>query len=169
MADSRCNDYIREAMVDRLRTEIKQQKPFGSLEEETYLNLQRTAAALTQKVLHLLKPFGLSPAQYNALRILRGAGPGGLPCKEISLRMITHDPDVTRLIDRLEKEDLVERRRESSDRRVIMVRITRKGLKVVADLDRPVAELHLEQLAHMKRRDLRSLVDLLESARHRAA
>jgi DNA-binding MarR family transcriptional regulator len=154
-------------MVERLRSEIRQEKPFGSLEEEAYLNLQRTAAVMSQDFLKLLKPSGLSPAQYNMLRILRGAGPEGLPCKDIGERMIARDPDVTRLLDRLEKSELAERRRESSDRRVITVRITRKGMSVLRALDAPVAELHLAQMAHMEKRDLKALVGLLESARSR--
>jgi len=154
--------------ADRLRAEIQQERPFGSLEEEAFLNLQRTLAMLSVPFAKILKPHGISPAQYNVLRILRGTGAGGLPCKTIGCRMIARDPDVTRLVDRLERAGLVERRRESPDRRVINVRITRRGLALLTELDGPVAGVHLAQLSHMSRRDLRALVDLLENARHRA-
>src|SRR5262245_60026544 len=154
--------------ADRLRKEIRQTRPFGSLEEEAFLNLQRTAAVLAAPGLQLLKSHGLSAAQYNVLRILRGAGADGLPMSEIGARLIARDPDVTRLVDRLEKTGLVGRRRDGADRRVITVRITRTGLALTGELDEPVSRFHLEQLSHMTRRDLRSLVDLLEAARDRA-
>ena len=94
-------------MAGRLQKEIRQTKPFASLEEEIFLNLQRTAEVLMRRLTEELKPSDLTPTQYNVLRILRGAEPDGLPCREISARMVTHDPDVTRLLDRLEKRGLV--------------------------------------------------------------
>lgn len=154
---------------DRLRKEIKQERPFGSLEEELFLNLQRTAAVLWLEIAQILKPFGLSPAQYNVLRILRGAGDAGLPCKEVGARMIAQDPDVTRLLDRLEKGGLAERSRDHEDRRVITVRISTKGLALVRELDTTVARFHAERMSHLSKRDLRTLVELLEAARSGAA
>ncbi len=105
-------------MTSRLQTEIQQTKPFESLEEETCLNLQRTAEALMHGLEAGLKPAGLSPSQYNVLRILRGAG---------AERMVTRDPDMTWLLDRLEARGLVMRARDRADRRVITVRITPEG------------------------------------------
>jgi DNA-binding MarR family transcriptional regulator len=115
------------AITSRLQTEIQQTKPFESFEEETFLNLQRTAEALMHGLEAGLKPAGLSPNQYNVLRILRGAGAEGLACGGIAERMVTRDPDMTRLLDRLEARGLVMRARDRADRRVITVRITPEG------------------------------------------
>ncbi|MBI2001162.1 MAG: MarR family transcriptional regulator [candidate division NC10 bacterium] len=152
-------------MTGRIRREIKQQKPFRRIEHEAFVNLQRTADALMQGVAATLKPAGLSPTQYNVLRILRGAGPDGLACREIGERMITKDPDVTRLLDRLEERGLVTRTRDRADRRVITTRITKKGVALLNELDEPVAQLHAEQLRHLGDQRLRSLITLLETAR----
>ena len=148
-----------------LRDEIKQKRPFKSLEEEVALNLHRTANALAQGFTPLLKAADLTGAQYNVLRILRGAGKEGLACGEISARMITRDPDITRLLDRLEKRRLIARERHSADRRVVITRVTREGLALLAGLDEPVASAHGRLLGHLGQRKLRQLADLLESAR----
>lgn len=103
-------------MNHRLQAELKQNKPFKAPEEELYLSLLRTADLLTRGVVHLLKDEGLTLTQYNALRILRGAGPEGLPCGEIGQRLVTRDPDITRLLDRLENQGLVTRHRHPQDR-----------------------------------------------------
>jgi DNA-binding MarR family transcriptional regulator len=155
-------------MAKGIQAEIGQKKPFGSLEEEAFVALLRTADQLAWRVAEMLKPYGLSATQYNALRILRGAGPQGLACSEIGERMINRDPDITRLVDRLERRGLVSRSREQKDRRVITTRITPAGLEVLKSLDRPVAEFHLRLLGGMGDRRLRSLVRLLEAARHYA-
>src|SRR5918992_748846 len=126
-------------MARRLRTEIHQTKPFASLEEEAFLNLQRTGDALLHGLEAALKPVGLSPSQYNVLRILRGAEAEGLACREVAERMVTRDPDITRLLDRLEARGLVIRARDREDRRVITVRITPEGLRLLQELDAPVA------------------------------
>src|SRR6202142_4707636 len=110
-----------------LQAELKQSVPFRSREQEAYLALLRTADALQTSVESRLNEFGLTGTQYNALRILRGAGPEGLPCREIGDRMITHDPDVTRLLNRLENRGLVERIRARQDRRVIYGKIPAPG------------------------------------------
>jgi len=166
--NSRYNDYICP-MSGRIQKEIKQQKPFRRIEHEAFVNLQRTADALMQGVTATLKPVGLSPTQYNVLRILRGAGPDGLACREIGERMLTKDPDVTRLLDRLEERGLVTRTRDRADRRVITTRITEKGLRILKDLDKPIEEVHVKQLGHLGEQRLRSMVDLLESAREKAS
>ena len=109
--------YRGGSMARKLQQEIQQSQPFASLEEEAMLNLARTADRLQSSVRQMLKPFGLTPNQYNALRILRGAGPGGLTCSELGKRLISEDPDITRLLDRLAKLTLVHRRRNQQDRR----------------------------------------------------
>jgi DNA-binding MarR family transcriptional regulator len=152
-------------MSGKLAAEIKQTKPFGSLEEEAILNLHRTSSILLQVEAEALKPHGLSLTQYNALRILRGSGPKGLACQEIGERMITRDPDVTRLLDRLEKANLISRARSSEDRRVVMTRITGAGLKLLASLDGVLKDMPRKILGHLGEKQLRALVDLLEEAR----
>src|SRR2546421_11590448 len=106
-------------MAGKLAREIHQNRPFSSVEQEVFLNVLRTADVLTTKLEAILKPFGLSPTQYNVLRILRGAGEAGLACGRIAERMITRDPDVTRLLDRLENCGLIRRARQTDDRRVV--------------------------------------------------
>ena len=152
-------------MTGKLANEIHQTKPFKSLEEELILNLERTTAVLRRPFDELLKAHAVSRTQYNILRILRGAGLNGLGCRQIAERLITYDPDITRLLDRLEREGLVERRRDQVDRRVIVTRITGKGLKLVGTFDAPLSELVKELLGHLKKHEARSLVGLLEKAR----
>ncbi len=148
-----------------IQAEIKQSKPFSSLEEETFVSLMRTADQLQQQVAELLKAHGLSPTQFNALRILRGAGLSGLPCSEIGERMINHDPDITRLLDRLERHGLVERSRSEEDRRVIIARITAAGLDAIKPLDRPIEEYHRRAMKHIPRTQLKSLLNVLDAVR----
>ena len=133
-------------------------------EEETFLELARTTDMLSRGLVRVLKTEDLSSTQYNVLRILRGT-PEGLPCGEIAARMITRDPDVTRLLDRLEKRALISRCRETEDRRMVMARITPDGLKVLARLDGPVVETHRRQLGHLGKDRLQALTELLRSAR----
>jgi len=154
-------------MTGKLAAEIKQTKPFGSLEEEAILNLHRTASILVQMEQEALKPHGLSMTQYNALRILRGAGPKGLACQEIAGRMINRDPDITRLIDRLETRKLVDRARSQEDRRVVVTRITEAGLKLLASLDGTLRDLPKKVLGHLGEKRLRTLIELLEQSRTR--
>jgi DNA-binding MarR family transcriptional regulator len=155
-------------MAARLRDEIKQQKAFESLEQEALLNVLRTADALMQRLSAVLKPFKLSHSQYNVLRILRGAGPEGLACREIAGRMVSRDPDITRLLDRLEARGLVRRARGEQDRRVVMARTTPEGLRILAQLDEPMAEVGRRQLTHLGERRLQMLIQLLELARQRS-
>lgn len=151
----------------KLPAELKQSRRFQMPEEEAFLNLLRTAESLMGGVAAVLKPVGLSPTQYNVLRILRGAGPAGLACSEVGARMVTRDPDITRLLDRLERRRLITRSRDRKDRRIITIRITEAGLELVNSLDRPVAELHRRQLGHLGEQRLRRLTSLLEAARSR--
>ena len=152
-------------MANGIQAEIKQSKPFGSLQEEAFLALQRTADQLQGRVAEMLKPYGLSPTQYNALRILRGAGDSGLACSEIGERMINRDPDITRLLDRLQRRGLVRRARDRQDRRVIMAHITAAGSKLLKDLDRPVEEFQQRLLGGLRQQQLKDLVRLLCAAR----
>jgi len=150
-----------------IQAEIKQTKPFRSLEEEVSVALLRTADQLAWRGTEMFKQYGLSSTQYNALRILRGAGEKGLACSEIGERMINRDPDITRLIDRLERRGLVIRSREQKDRRVITTRITTAGMELLRSLDRPVTEFHQQLLGPLGERQLRSLIRLLEAVRRR--
>jgi DNA-binding MarR family transcriptional regulator len=152
-------------MALRLRDEIKQTKPFQSLEHEALLSIERTAAVLGHRIAEALKPYGVTPTQYNVLRILRGAGDHGLCRNEVRARLIAQVPDVTRLLDRLEEMDFIVRERDESDRRMVTTRITREGLRLLARLDEPIGAIHKEQLGHMAARDLRALIDLLAIAR----
>ena len=152
-------------MAKGIQAELKQTKPFSSLEEEAFIAILRTADKLQQLLLELLKPHGLSPTQFNALRILRGAGEAGLPCSEIRERMINHDPDITRLMDRLEQRDFVERQRDQKDRRVHIARITREGLEILKSLDRPIQQFHCDLMPQMGESNLKSLLRLLEMVR----
>ncbi len=160
--------YILLAMTEKLKTELRQKKPFASAEQEAFLNLQRTADALMRGLEELLRPAGLTQAQYNVLRILRGAKPEGLLCRELSERMVTRDPDITRLLDRLETRELISRLRDRKDRRGITVRISDTGERLVSELDAPVAQLHRRQLSHLGELKLRRLIDLLEGARRKS-
>ena len=155
-------------MPRNLQAEIKQTKPFSSLEEEASLALQLTADRLSRRGAEFLKQRGLSPAQYNTLRILRGAGPTGLPCSEVGERMINRDPDITRMLDRLERRGLVQRRREGKDRRVITTRITPAGLQLVNRLDRPIQQLHRSLLGSLGESRLKSLLRVLDGIREAA-
>jgi DNA-binding MarR family transcriptional regulator len=148
-----------------IQAELKQTKPFSSLAEEAFIALMRTTDQLQWKGAELMKQFDVSPTQFNALRILRGAGPKGLPCSEISERMINRDSDITRLLDRLEKRGLTERCRETKDRRVIMARITPAGLALLKKMDKPVEEFHHKVLGLLGEQRLHSLLRLLEEAR----
>ncbi len=133
-------------------------------EEAVFLELLRTTDMLSRGLIRVLKTGDLSTTQYNVLRILRGA-PEGLPCGEIAGRMITRDPDVTRLLDRLEKRGLISRRRETKDRRTVVAQITPDGLELLARLDEPVQAAHRKQLGHLGRERLRTLTELLWVAR----
>jgi DNA-binding MarR family transcriptional regulator len=127
-----------------------------------FVALQRAADKLAMQAEQLLKSNGLTGAQYNVLRILRGAGPDGLACSSISERMISHDPDMTRLLDRMEKRDLITRQRQSDDRRVVKTKITSGGLEVLKRLDAPVRDMHKQQFAHMGAARVKVLAELLE-------
>jgi len=147
----------------------KTKKARATPEEAAFLDLLRTCDVLSRSPAQLLKSEDLSATQYNVLRILRGAPARRLACGEIANRMITRDPDITRLLDRLEKRKLISRSREVKDRRVVVARITPQGLKCLARLDEPVRQMHRKQLGHLGGRGLKKLQDLLAAARAGAA
>jgi DNA-binding MarR family transcriptional regulator len=136
-------------------------------EEAAYLDLLRTTDGLSRPLSEVLKAEDLSATQYNVLRILRGA-PDGLTCGEIGNRMITRDPDITRLLDRLERRGLISRSRGGQDRRVVLARIAPKGLEVLARLDEPVRQTHRKLLGHLGPERLRALERLLAACRGEA-
>ena len=143
----------------------RQPEPYHPLEEEVFLNLQRTADAVLRQTAALLKTADLSPAQYNVLRVLRASGSGGLKCRELAGKMVTRDPDMTRLLDRMEKRGLIARQRQSRDRRVVETKVTVAGLDLLESLDEPMQSVIQRVLAHMDRPSLRRLNLLLEEAR----
>lgn len=150
----------------------KDEKPFPKppplLEQDAFMSIQRNADWLMREFEEILREHHLSPAQYNVLRILRTAGINGMACHEIGERMVTRDPDMTRLLDKLEDRELLGRARERQDRRVIRTRISPGGLKLLRELDDPVRGLHRRQLGHLSEKRLRLLVRLLESVREQA-
>ena len=156
--------------MSKLQEQIQQRRPFVNQEEETYLNLQRSGSRLVQGLTHLLRQQapgsrGVTPSQYNVLRILRGAHPDALTCGEISDRLVTPGPDVTRLLDRLEERGWVARDRDTGDRRVVRSAITDGGLGMLAELDEPVSSWLREALGHLDPGEHRQLTALLEKAR----
>ena len=163
--DKRCDNTYHEGMATDLRIEIKQNKPFRSLEQESLLSIERTAAVLGHAFGETIKEFGVTATQYNVLRILRGAGSAGLCRNEIRDRLVAQVPDVTRLLDRMEDAGLVERERDNEDRRQVTTRITRRGLKLLDAMDEPVHAIHQRQLGHLTRDQLRLLIELLGAAR----
>ena len=155
-------------MASKLQSELKQSRPFPNLETEVVLNVVRTHEVLRAPHDALMKEHALSGPTYNVLRILRGAGNTGLSCGDISERMVTRVPDVTRLLDRLLDRGLVQRERSEEDRRVVLSRITERGLDVLAELDEPITELQKSLLAHMSRGELEQFLRLMERVRESA-
>ncbi len=141
--------------------------PIAPLEERTFLVLLNLTDGLSQECEQLIKAAGITGAQYNVLRILRGARPEGLACSGIADRMINHDPDMTRLLDRLEKRGFITREREKGDRRVVRTHITEQGIQLLKPVDQPMRELHKKQFRHLSRKRLKALYELLEAAHAR--
>src|SRR6266702_3940566 len=146
-----------------MRGNVTKRRP-GSREEAAFVDLLRTCDLLSRGLAQVLKNEELSATQYNVLRILRGS-PDGLPCGEIASRMITRDPDVTRLLDRMEKRGLISRFRDTKDRRTVIGKITAEGLKLLDRLDEPVQAAHRKQLGRLGRNRLGALTELLAAAR----
>ena len=152
-------------MSPSLQQDLRQTKPFSSLQHEAYLSVVRTSSTLTDRVEDVLKPYGISATQYNVLRILRGAGQAGLCRNELRDRMLTRMPDMTRLLDRMEDAGFVTRSREREDRRMVLTRISPRGRELLSELDRPMADLHRDQLSRLTDEQLRTLIDLLRAVR----
>jgi len=152
-----------------LKLEILQEPPFSSPEEEALLNLLRTSDCLNRALHQKIRGWGLTATQYNVLRILRGAGSCGLPCAAIGDRMITAEPDITRLLARLKRLKLVRQHRDRSDRRVVLTQITESGLALLKSMDPVVHTGPVELLGHMRRTDLTEMIRLLELARQACA
>ena len=150
--------------TNRLQDELKKKRPFESPEQEAILNILRTNDQFQNRFGRLFREFGLTPSQYNVLRILRGEGKP-LPCLEIGERMIQVVPAMTGLIDRLEKQELVTRERCTEDRRVVYIAITPKALDLLSKMDESVMSLHQQLIGHLKRTELKELSRLLEKAR----
>lgn len=150
-----------------LKSEIEQQQPFASPEEETLLNLLRTSDCLEREVQRKIRAWGITSTQYNVLRILRGAQPGGLPCAAIGRRMIAAVPDITRLLSRLKALKLIQQHRDRQDRRVLWTRISPAGLELLRSMDPEVQRAPGELLGHMSASQLAQFSRLLELARNR--
>jgi DNA-binding MarR family transcriptional regulator len=149
----------------KLAAEIRQTKPFSSLEEEAALNLVRTHELYLQRQTEFFKQFQLTPTQYNVLRILRGAGKDGITCTQAAERMLTADPDMTRLLDRLEVRSLIRRDRSLEDRRVVLGRITPSGMELLKSIDKPLLGFHKRQFEGIGRQKIEMLIEILESLR----
>lgn len=154
-------------MTPDLREDLRQRKPFTSLEQEAQLNVVRTASLLVDSFEQMLKPYGITATQYNVLRILRGAEPEGLCRNELRDRMLTRMPDVTRLLDRMEDAKLVARARDSDDRRLVSTRVTPKGLRLLDELDDAVTEEHMRRFHHLTKAQLKTLIELLNAVRNK--
>lgn len=152
-------------MSPDLREELRQRKPFTDLEQEAQLSVVRTASLLADAFEQMLRPYGITATQYNVLRILRGAGKPGLCRNDIRDRLVAQVPDVTRLLDRMEEAELIERARDTTDRRMVTTTITARGLRLLDELEEPVLEVHRQQLGHMSKTQLRALIDLLAIVR----
>jgi DNA-binding MarR family transcriptional regulator len=152
-------------MTSGLRDEIRQTKPFTSLQQEAELSVLRTAGLLLDSMEQLLRPFDINPTQYNALRILRGAGEQGLCRDELRSRLVTRMADATRLLDRLADVGLVTRARDTRDRRLVTSRITGKGLRLLEELEGLVAEEHQRRMGHLSEAQLKALIELTRLVR----
>jgi DNA-binding MarR family transcriptional regulator len=131
-------------------------------EREIYLLLQHVAGALVQELAVVLRPAGITPEQYHVLKVLRDSGPGGLACSAVAERSVKGDPDVTRMLDRLEKQGWASRARDATDRRVVMAHITNEGLRLLDELEGPVSALHARQLEALGSRELPTLRKMLQ-------
>ncbi|MEZ4413759.1 MAG: MarR family transcriptional regulator [Gemmatimonadales bacterium] len=151
--------------MSQLARELKQNKPFASPVQEAVLGIKRTAALLDLRLADLLRPYGLTPTQYNVLRILRGAGAEGLPRCEVQGRLVAPVADTTRLLDRLEKMGLVVRARNTNDRRVVTSKITPRGLAVLDKVAAPLKELEDNEVGRVSGARLRTLIGILDEIR----
>ena len=152
-------------MSSRLQAEIKQTKPFPRRSSEALLSVMRTAALLEHQLNELLRPYGITELQYNVLRILRGAGPSGLCGREISERLVSKVPDVSRLLDRMEGMQLLRRERDATDRRHVTARITPRGLRVLDEATPELEAFERERFGHLDAERLQHVIDGLADIR----
>jgi DNA-binding MarR family transcriptional regulator len=148
-----------------LRQEIAQQRPFSSMEEEALLNLMRTSDCVHREFQRRTRHWGITSTQYNVLRILRGAHPQGLTCSAIGDRMITAEPDITRLLARMKALRLIRQQRDKRDRRVVWTQISSTGLDLLSKMDAEIDQAPRDFLGHLDRAELQELIRLLELAR----
>lgn len=151
--------------VASLKHEIAQERPFSSTEEEAFLNLMRSSDCLQRAFQRKIRPWGITSTQYNVLRILRGAQPEGLTCSAIGDRMITADPDITRLLARMKTLKLIRQQRDKQDRRVVWTQISPAGLELLSKMDDEITQIPKDLLGHLDRDNLHKLIRLLEQAR----
>ena len=150
-----------------LKVEIEQHQPFTSREEEAFLNLIRSADVCMRYFRRRTRSWGITGTQYNVLRILRSAGTQGLTCAEIGRRMITLEPDVTRLLNRLKTLKFIQQSRDRNDRRVVWTQITAAGLELIDAMDSVVNRVPMDLLGHMDQQEIVEFNRLLELARSR--
>jgi DNA-binding MarR family transcriptional regulator len=148
-----------------LKAEIAQERPFSSDEEEAVLNLMRTSDCVQRVFQRRTRDWGVTSTQYNVLRILRGAGSQGLTCSAIGERMITAEPDITRLLARLKAMKLIRQQRDKQDRRVVWTHISAEGLELLGKMDAEITQIPRDLLGHLDRKDLAELIRLVELAR----
>jgi DNA-binding MarR family transcriptional regulator len=148
-----------------LKQEIAQQRPFSSVEEEALLNVMRTSDCLQRAFVRKTRHWGITPTQYNVLRILRGAQPQGLTCSEVGERMITAVPDITRLLARMKAQKFIRQQKDKKDRRVVWTQISASGLDLLSRIDPEITQIPQELLGHFSREDLNEFIRLLELAR----
>jgi MarR family transcriptional regulator, organic hydroperoxide resistance regulator len=148
-----------------MASQSKPPETFRSREQQATLGLLRTSDALKRSLAQVVEPYGITPQQYNVLRILRGAGPDGLPTLTIGERMIEQTPGVTRLVDRLELKGLVARTPCPTDRRRVFCRITSVGLELLSELDEPVNRWDTQSVSVLAPSELDSLITLLDRVR----
>jgi len=148
-----------------LKLEIAQEPPFSSAEEEALLNVMRTSDCLHRAFHRNTRNWGITSTQYNVLRILRGAQPDGLTCSAIGARMITAEPDITRLLSRLKALKFVRQQRDKRDRRVVWTQISESGLELLKEMDPVIQGLPGELLGHLEKGEVAELIRLLELAR----
>jgi DNA-binding MarR family transcriptional regulator len=149
----------------KLQAELKQTRPFARIGEEAVLNVMRTAEVIERALSDFLKGFDLSPVQYNVLRILRGAEPAGVTCSQIGERLLTHDPDITRLLDRMESRGWIVRERSKEDRRAVITRISEAGMQLVNRIDQPIEAMSQSKMGRFGHDDLAALIATLERMR----
>ena len=148
-----------------VRGAIRQNKPFRSARQEGAIALLRTASVVRRAIARVIEPHGLSLAQYNALRIIRGAGTAGVPTLDIRDRMIEEGTTITRLLDRLEQAGLIRRERAVPDRRQVMCRVTDNGRKLLEKLDPLVDAADEATMETLSKKDLDQLIALLDVLR----